>query len=171
MAAVHLAPGMDQGNGRWTPSICASQACTAGSAASAAALAAAAALWAPGRALGLEGGGRWRTRGAVLLSVAGGHGVALAEHLCLRYARADAADGALMAHVGICALGAALPLCGADGGAPAALASAAAGTLVACVWVRRCGRGTARLAAAHVAKALHAALCFCVGACWVCADE
>ncbi|AVT50666.1 envelope protein UL43 [Cervid alphaherpesvirus 1] len=136
-----------------------------------AALAAAAALWAPGRALGLEGGGRWRSRGAVLLSVACGHAVALAEHVGLRRARADAAAGALMAHVGVCALGAALLLCGADGGAPAALASATAGALVACVGVRRRARGVAGLAAAHVAKALHAALGLCVGACWACADE
>ncbi|AAR86118.1 envelope protein UL43 [Bovine alphaherpesvirus 5] len=153
------------------PARAAARAAAAELALSAVALAAAAALWAPGRALGAEGGGRWRTRGVVLLSVAGGHGVALAEHLCLRYARADAADGALMAHVGVCALGAALPLCGAEGGAPAALASATAGALVACVWVRRRGRGAARLAAAHVAKVLHAALCFCVGACWARADE
>ncbi|AVT50736.1 envelope protein UL43 [Cervid alphaherpesvirus 2] len=157
------------------PARAAARAAAAELALAGAALAAAAALWVPARALGLEGegpgGSGWRARGAVLLSVAAGHGLALAELPGLQRARAEAADGALMAHVGVCALGAALPLCGADGGAAAALASAVAAALLACVWIRRRARGVARPAAAHVAQALHAAMCLCVGACWAGADE
>ncbi|QBM10857.1 Membrane protein UL43 [Caprine alphaherpesvirus 1] len=141
-----------------------------------AALASAPALWVLGRALsgelGRGAGGRWQTRDAVLLSAAAGHGAALAEHLCLRRARAEAAaDGALIAHVGVCALGAALSLGGVDGGVQAALASAVAGALVTCVWLRRRARDLGRAAAARVARALHVAACACVGLCWAYADE